>query len=242
MKSTNLRHRTQLALLICCLCIISACENSLLASGSYSYDPDRFDADIRQFEESDSKSFPAKSGILFLGSSSIRQWGPYLMSDMAPLSVIPRGFGGSNMNDALYYTDRIVLPYKPRAIVLYEGENDIDQGVSPKTIALTYKSFVEKVRVELPDCRIYFISIKPTPARWRMWSKMVEANNLIRQLVEMDDNQFYVDVADAMLNSNGEPKDNIYLGDGIHMTRDGYRIWMDALLPVLMKNELSYDK
>jgi hypothetical protein len=35
--------------------------------------------------------------------------------------VIPRGFGGSYMHDALHYLDRVALAYKPRAILKPDG-------------------------------------------------------------------------------------------------------------------------
>ena len=39
-------------------------------------------------------------------------------NDLAPLDVIPRGFGGSSADDLDYYLDRIVLKYAPRAVAI----------------------------------------------------------------------------------------------------------------------------
>lgn len=228
-------------LIIFIVFLLGSCEAGSLVESSYKYDPGRFEADILEFEANDKIQLPAPDGIVFVGSSSIRQWDATLKRDMSPLSVVSRGFGGSNMNDALYYIDRIVLPYNPRAIVLYEGENDVDQGVSPKVIADTYKKFVEKLRAHLPNCRVYFLSIKPTPKRWALWPKMEEANHLIAQYIEEDDLQFFVDLAMGMLDERGEPRRDIYLNDGIHMNPRGYQIWINILLPVLKDNELRFE-
>ena len=107
-------------------------------------DPNRFEEAILHFESLDSITFPPENAIVCVGSSSMRGWTGTITKDLAPLTVIPRGFGGSNMNDALYFSDRIILKYKPRAIVLYEGDNDIALGISPEIILEKFQEFAEK--------------------------------------------------------------------------------------------------
>jgi lysophospholipase L1-like esterase len=203
-------------------------------------DPKRFEKDIQRLEAED-KYPPHQGAIVFVGSSSIRGWHKTIKNDLAPLTVIPRGFGGSNMNDALHYADRIVLPYRPRAIVLYEGDNDTIQGISPKKIAATFQKFVDKIHGELPQCRIYFLSIKPSINRWHLWPKMKEANRLIATKCTQDQRLTFVDVASAMLDEEGTPEKAIFKQDNLHMTRDGYVIWRDVLRPVLTKAELRFE-
>ena len=143
------------------------------------------------------------------------------------------------MNDALHYADRIVLPYKPRAIVVYEGDNDVAQGIAPEKIADTFRAFVKKVHDELPRCRIYFLSIKPSIRRWSLWSKMQMANNLITAECAKDKRLTFVDVASGMLDDEGKPRKEIFKKDNLHMTRDGYIIWRSALRPILVEAELQ---
>jgi len=204
-------------------------------------DPKRFEGAIAKFEAADKKNPPPAGAILFLGSSSIRGWHRTVAEDMAPLTVIPRGFGGSNMNEALYFADRVALPYKPRAIVLYEGDNDVAQGVAPRKIADTFRAFVKKIHTELPETRIYFICIKPSIRRWSMWPNMVEANELIAAQCAKDKRLTYVDIATGMLGEDGQPRKDIFVKDNLHMNRPGYEIWRDALRPVLIKNEPRFE-
>src|SRR5579864_9818406 len=107
---------------------------------------------IRAFEEQD-KAHPPKPGcIVFAGSSSFRFWDT-LVSDMKPLDVINRGFGGSEFSDLDLYVNRIVIAYHPRAVVVYEGDNDLAEG-SPKTpevVAGDFRKFVETVHAALPE-------------------------------------------------------------------------------------------
>ena len=203
--------------------------------------PLRFEESIQAFEQADSTNFPPKGAIVCIGSSSMRGWHKHIHEDLAPLTIIPRGFGGSNMNDALYYADRIVLKYKPRAVVVYEGDNDIAQDISPKQIHTKMQELVAKIHQSLPKCRIYFISIKPCPSRWQMQTKMTEANNLFKQECESNDLLTYIDIVTPMLGKDGKPKPEIFLDDDLHMKREGYYLWRDTVRPVLLKNELRYE-
>jgi hypothetical protein len=204
-------------------------------------DPKIFENAINQFEHDDSLNFPPKGAIIVIGSSSMRGWHETIRTDLAPLTIIPRGFGGSNMNDALYYADRIVLTYEPRAVVIYEGDNDIAQGVSPSKIADTFIDLVKKIHIELPQCRIYFLSIKPSISRWKMWGQMEEANGLIAKECAKDNKLMYVDVASVMLNESAKPKEEIFLADNLHMNKLGYEIWTTILKPILLEAELRYE-
>src|ERR1051325_6593438 len=84
---------------------------------------DRWEKDIAAFEAADLASPPPKGEILFVGSSTIRLWD--LKTAFPDLKTINRGFGGSEMQDSTRYVDRIVVPYSPRIVVVYAGDNDI---------------------------------------------------------------------------------------------------------------------
>ena len=121
---------------------------------------------IRGFEEQDKVHPPKPGSIVFAGSSSFRFWDS-LISDMKPLEVINRGFGGSEFSDLDLYASRIVVAYHPRAVVVYEGDNDLAQG-SPKTpemVAADFRRFVQIVHGASPETWIYILSIKPSKLR-----------------------------------------------------------------------------
>ena len=83
------------------------CASSVAAQTS-----DRWEKDIAAFEAADKMTPPQKGGIVFVGSSTIRRWDT--ASYFPDLKIINRGFGGSEMTDAVRYVDRIVIPYEPR--------------------------------------------------------------------------------------------------------------------------------
>ena len=226
----------------CALFFIAVAAGATWASDDSEYpDPERFAEAIGAFEMADKKKMPPRKAIVCIGSSSMLGWHKDIYDDLAPLTVITRGFGGSNMNDALYYADRIVLPYRPRAIILYEGDNDIAQGIAADKIAQTFRDFVDKVHAKLPRTRIYFLSIKPSISRWHMWPRMQEANALIAEECAGDERLCYVDGAAGMLDEQGEPRADIFKEDKLHMNRNGYEIWRDILRPIIIKAEWPHE-
>ncbi len=213
--------------------------SALYAQGRGEYlDPTRFEEYVRYIEQRDSISMPPAGEVVCTGSSSMRMWQGTIREDLAPLTIIPRGFGGSTMHDLLYYADRLVVKYMPRAILVYEGDNDIAVGVSPKKILKETERFVEMIHQKLPGTRIYFLAIKPSLARWKMWSAMEKTNSLITDMCATDSLLTYIDIASPMLGVDGKPLKDIFFPDGLHMNRKGYLIWRDVVRPVLVKREL----
>ncbi len=204
-------------------------------------DPTRFEDAIAEFEQQDAEEFPPPGAILAIGSSSMRGWHGTIQRDLGfeevlgegRLRFIPRGFGGSFISDVIHYADRIVLPYEPVAILLYEGDNDVTYGIEPEDIAAAYVEFFEMVHEELPDTRIFVLSVKPSPARWDVWPQMQETNELLEDICGQDERLIFIDVATPMLGEDGEPREELYLSDMLHMNEEGYRVWTEAVRPVL---------
>jgi lysophospholipase L1-like esterase len=197
-------------------------------------DPERFAEDIAAFEAADAANPAPQDATLCIGSSSMRMWHPNLARDLAPLTVIPRGFGGSTMYDVLHYAPRIVLPGRPRTILLYEGDNDIDFGVTPAAFMATFQAFVALVARELPATRIFVISIKPSGLRWAKWPAMREANDLLRAACETNPSLTYIDVAPHLLGEDGLPDDGLFLEDRLHLNEEGYAVWSRVVAGVLV--------
>ena len=204
-------------------------------------DPARFEKDIQAFEAESREVPPPEGAIVGIGSSSMRMW-KTIQEDLDPLRIIHRGFGGSTMSDALYYVDRIVVPYRPGAVLLYEGDNDAAFGISPETICATFDAFVGTIHQALPETRIYVISVKPSISRWNIWNVMKETNLLLKERCAKDPLLTFIDVATPMLDGKGEPLPDIFLRDNLHLNEKGYGIWKEAVRSVLMEGELQYEK
>ena len=131
----------------------------------------------------------------------------------------------SEMADAARYAPRIVVPLKPRIVVLYPGENDIARGVTAETVGAGFQQFVKNIHESLPQTRIIAIGLKPTPVRWQFIDEMRKANVLIKSYCEKQTGCEYVNVEPEMLGADGRPRPELYVSDGEHMTPEGYKIW-----------------
>ena len=222
--------------------ILAILPSILWAQNKVYFEPQRFEAAIAAFETADKVSPPAAGGILFTGSSSIRFWHDRLARDMQGLTVIPRGYGGSTMQDAVYYIDRVVLPYQPRAIVLYEGDNDIGAYDIPATqVRDLFQLFVSSVHRRLPQTRIYMLAIKPSILRQKYWPQMQLANSLLKAVCDSDERLYFIDVASPLLLPDGSPNPEFFREDNLHLNNKGYDVWSVTVKPVLMSHEQKYE-
>lgn len=192
----------------------------------------QWEPDIQRFEAADRVNPPRPGAVVFIGSSSIRMW-ETLEADFPGLRVLNRGFGGSELSDAVRFAERIVIPYKPRLVVLYAGDNDLAAGKTPAQVSADFRSFVAIVRRKLPETRIAFVAIKPSLARLSIIDKARETNQLIREYARGDDKLVYIDVFAPMLDASGKPRHELFLEDGLHMNARGYAIWRDLIFPIL---------
>lgn len=194
--------------------------------------PEKWVDAINDLTKADPTTPPPRGGIVFVGSSSIRLWST-LAKDFPGLPVINRGFGGSELGDSVAFADRIVTPYQPRTVVVYAGENDINAGKSPESVHALFKDFCAKVHAAVPQARIVFIALKPSPSRWKLKEKMVRANQLVAAECRTDQRLRFVDIWPDMLDANGEPRPELFVKDMLHMKPEGYAIWVKRVAPEL---------
>lgn len=204
-------------------------------------DPERFRQAIDTFAASELKQPSPTGAIVATGSSSMLGWHSRIATDLQPLTIIPRGFGGSNMYDVRYFLDDLVLRYKPRAVMLYEGDNDAFLGASSAQVLDHFDAIVARIHAALPETRLYILAVKPSISRWSIWPAMRETNGLLKS--RCDDNPLltYVDVATPMFGADNMPIRDIFLPDMLHMKDAGYDIWRDAVRPVVVSAEAQYE-
>ncbi|MBU2097794.1 MAG: G-D-S-L family lipolytic protein [Gammaproteobacteria bacterium] len=205
-------------------------------------DPTRFEAAIQRFEEADRATPPPANAIVLTGSSSIMYWNEEAPADLAPLSVIPRGFGGSVMNDLLHYLDRVVLAYKPRAVLIYEGDNDTGRNNIPNDIIMSHvQEGIARIHAELPEARIYLLAVKPSVARVATWPTAQALNARYKALADSHPLVTYIDVATPFLQADGTVMTDIFVEDNLHLNDKGYDIWAATIRDVLMAHEAQYE-
>ena len=192
----------------------------------------RFEARVVEYEAADRQSAPPKGAILFAGDSQFYRW-KTIHEDLPGYTLINRGIDSFQFRDLIRYADRLVTPYQPRLIVLHVGGNDIHNGRTPAQLLEDFRSFVALVRARLPDVPIIFSSITPGPGRWDEAPQRREANRVIREYVATQPGLEFVDLWDAMLTADGQPREDLWVADRVHPNHAGYLIRVRLTQPLL---------
>lgn len=200
--------------------IVASASSGWCAEG---HDFGKWEKEISAFEQSDRTNPPPTGAVLFIGSSTIRLW-TTLATDFPNQRVINRGFGGSQIVDSTHFADRIIFPYEPRTIFLRAGGNDLWAGKSPEQVFAEFKEFVSTVQAKLPATEIVFISLNPTPSRWKQADKEKALNASIEAFARQAPWVKYLETYDMVLGSDGRPRPELFLDDQLHFNAEGYQL------------------
>lgn len=174
----------------------------------------RFEKQVQSYEAADKASPPPTNPILLVGDSQFFRW-KTLQEDLPDFTIINRGIDSFQFSDILTFFDRLVLPYKPRMIVLHVGGNDVHNGKTAEHVLNDFKAFVAKVRAVQPKIPIAFSSITPGPGRWDEADRRKQTNKLIKDYIATQKNLHFIDLWDAMLTSDGKPREELWVADRI---------------------------
>lgn len=189
-------------------------------------------ADMARFAAEDAARPPPAAPVVFTGSSSVRMW-ETLAADFPGVPVLNRGFGGSQVRDSIWHADQVAVRYRPRQVVVYAGDNDINAGRSPAQVLADVQALVARLRRDLPGVRIGYLAIKPSPSRVEQLERQQEANRLVREWASTQTGVDFIDVATPMLDADGRPRAELFIEDRLHMNADGYALWRKVVAPYL---------
>ncbi|MGE5117637.1 MAG: SGNH/GDSL hydrolase family protein [Betaproteobacteria bacterium] len=190
---------------------------------------DRWRDAFAAFAAADRAHAPQPGGVLFVGSSSIRLWDDLERQFDLAQPIVKRGFGGSRLADCARHVNRLVVPYRPRLVVVYAGDNDLAEGAAPERVLADYRRFVEAVHAALPATRIAFVSIKPSPSRLALLPDIRAANALIADYSRTQAGLDYIDVYSRMLDASGRPRAELFRPDALHLNAAGYALWQQVI-------------
>jgi lysophospholipase L1-like esterase len=182
-----------------------------------------FESEVTSLEAKLSQSPISSSPIVFYGSSSIRLW-KSLQQDFSGYAVLNCGFGGSRLTDCVRYANRIVIPRKPSAIVIYAGDNDLAIGTAPEKVFNSFQQLFAIFRSYSPSIPIAFVSVKPSPARLMFLDNILKFNRLVEDFLKAQPETEYIDVCSDMLGQDRKPIRALFVNDQIHLSAAGYQI------------------
>ncbi len=212
------------------LCVLATMSGAALAQSLELMA--RFEKKVIEYETEDLRSAPPKGAILFAGDSQFYRW-KTIREDLPGYTLINRGIDSFQFRDLNRYAERIVIPYAPRLIVLHVGGNDVHNGRTPAQVLEDFKSFVGLVRASLPAVPIIYSSITPGPGRWDEAPQRKETNQLIREYVATRPDLKFVDLWDAMLTADGQPREDLWVEDRVHPNHAGYLLRVQLTRPLL---------
>lgn len=235
MPARRLASRLLACLALVCLVACSSTAPPRPAGGVAPLDPVSDPAwahDMARFAAQDAASPPPPGAVVFTGSSSVRMWDT-LAADFPGIHTLNRGFGGSQVRDSVHYADQVAVRYRPRQVLIYAGDNDINAGRSPDQVLADFRAFVSRLRRDLPGVRIGYLAIKPSPARIDQLARQQQANALVRRWAATQSRVDFIDVATPMLDAQGQPRAALFLDDRLHMNAAGYALWRSVVAPYL---------
>ena len=187
---------------------------------------------MRIYEAADKTKTPPRNSILLAGDSQFFRW-KTVAEDLPGFTIINRGIDGFQTSDLLYFADRLILPYQARLIVLHIGGNDVHGGKTPEQVLGDFKKLVARIRTVQPTVPIVFSSTTPGPGRWEESDRRKETNRVIKNYIATQPGLQFLDLWDAMLTSEGKPRKDLWVADGVHPNHAGYLLRVKLMLPLL---------
>lgn len=193
---------------------------------------EKFEKQVLAYEAEDRAVPPPQGAILFAGDSQFYRW-KTIHEDLPGYTLINRGIDSFQFRDLIHYSDRLVTPYQPRMIVLHVGGNDVHNGSTPAQVLADFKTFVAGVRTRLPGVPIILSGITPGPGRWDEAPQRRETNRLLSEYIATRPDLKFIDLWDAMLTPDGQPREDLWVADRVHPNQAGYQIRVLLTRPLL---------
>ena len=209
----------------------------IVDASSKKIDESTFETKARRYEDplepgnsSENFDYYGSYEVIMGGSSSMENWSAS-SEYMLPATTKNVGIGGSS---AAYWrdnlADRLIIPFNPRAVILYVGINDIiNYGQNGKTTANNLKGLFRHIHECLPDATIHYILINKVPQHYTGTNATYidQANNAIIEFAA-DEGKSYMNIIDAGTVLEKKSKEyswGYFLSDGLHMSLAGYELW-----------------
>jgi lysophospholipase L1-like esterase len=193
---------------------------------------ERWEPKLSRYLDRDKASPPPTGAIVFAGSSSIEMW-ETMAADFPGVVTVNRGIGGTWLADLPKFAGRLVLPLRPRMLVVYAGENDLHAGQTVDSVVAAFDQVRDQFFAAEPNARLVFLALKPSPSRRAFLPQMRAANARIAAACGADRRCTFVDVFTPMLDAAGEPRGELFLADKLHMNAEGYRLWTKLVAPAV---------
>jgi hypothetical protein len=225
----NRTFRLSLSIFLC----FSFCSWAVPGAG-VAVGTNKYTAEVAKFAL---QPVPAPGGVLLVGSSNFRKW-TNAVTDLAPLPVTNRAFGGSQTSHQLMFFDQVVPPCRPGLVVWYCGSNDIKGKKDATSILERTEEWISRVKQMDSAAAVLLVSVIRAPQKHRDGQVAVvdAVNRGYEEIARSKEGVFYVDVNAALQSPTGESRAELYISDGLHLNGEGYRQMTTLLKPAIEKH------
>lgn len=179
------------------------------------------------------KTLPDGS-ILFIGDS--------IIEGLAESSIAPNaanfGIGGDTTFGVLQRLPNYGSRKTASAIVLSIGVNDLKHRENEEIIE-NYRQILDDLTEHCPviACSVLPLdnSIKSRSKLIRLSDRIAPLNEELAKLVADTERCTFVDLTKALSNSQGNLRTELHVGDGIHLSEAGYKVWTGLVQSELEK-------
>lgn len=189
-----------------------------------------FDQEVREISARIDSLGWSPGSTLFTGSSTIRTW-KSLQGSFPNESILNTGFGGSKASDLEIHLFPLVIRLDPSRVFIYEGDNDIWDGVEVTQILSSLDRIVNRLQLINPNIEIFLIGAKPSPSRWEKKQNYTIFNQMLQEYGLANEDVEYIDTWQALTDSAGNSRPELYLDDQLHLNEKGYAIWTELFKP-----------
>ena len=203
---------------------------------------------IHQRRQSSFEVLPTQfNSIVFLGDSLIQtcEWSELIGS----LNSKNRGIAGDTIDMVLGRLTPIIKA-QPLQLLLMVGVNDLrHKNCDIDATLKRYESLLKRINQDSPNTQVLVHSILPIhlemfKERFRkdgqhINQNVTEFNQLLNEMV-VDVGAQYINLIPLLTDSSGQLRPK-YTVDGIHLSGDAYRVWVQYLKPFLLDIDEPYD-
>ncbi len=186
-----------------------------------------------------------KVDLIFIGDSIMHNWetaGKKIWKNYySGRNTVNMGFGGDRTEHVLWrLTHGEIDGISPKLAVVMIGTNNSGAN-SSEDIAAGIVKICEILRTKLPKTRILLLAIFPRGEDLDDYQRQVNKNASDIAASELVDDTmiFYLDIGDSFLDDKGMLSKNI-MPDYLHPNSAGYKIWAQAMEPLLKKLMYKY--
>jgi hypothetical protein len=161
--------------------------------------------------------------LVIIGGRQAKLWSG-LENILFPMAVLNNGIGSANIDDVLYYFDRLVRPYQPRAVLMIPGPSDfiMRDDKSPDEFMLMLRGLSNYVIRMDGEPHFYVITLNKWPRFPGYWGIVDTVNGRMEKWADQQPRVTLIDTRPLFEQRGGMPMRQMFSPDGINLNDWGY--------------------